>query len=210
MERYFLTSRHGNCGSSVMFHNKDERGYGTNLDNLETYSKEEAQKHHEQYGRESLPLLVDKVLSSAKLRVDCQYLDIAEGCPRSSDEVCVVSNGSWIDGNDIGFEKDHGGVTYNLEEAKITKLSELKGLGYHHVIWSVKYIATKARKTFQFRDINTRSMCRGVKLKRKATRQDSGKTRWNCPCCGQINWQYNPYDFEGCRNSNCDEWVYLK
>jgi len=46
MKEYFLTSRHGNCGSTVLFHNKDEHGYGSNLNELEKYTELEAKKGH--------------------------------------------------------------------------------------------------------------------------------------------------------------------
>ena len=74
-QEYFLTSRHGGVGSTAMFHNKDEKGYGSDLRNLETYSAEKAQKHHDHYGRDSLPLLVTKVLAASTKRVDHQYIN---------------------------------------------------------------------------------------------------------------------------------------
>lgn len=35
---------------------------------------------------------------------------------------------------------------------------------------------------------------------------DENGSRWNCPKCGKINWQYNQYDFDGCSDTMCDEW----
>lgn len=205
LKEYFLTSRHGDCGNSVMFHNHDERGYGSDLNKLQTYSKEETQKKHDNFGRDSLPLLVKKVIESCTRRVDCQYPDVAIGAPRSELTLCVVSIAGSYDGNDIQFMSNDGGYTYNLEDALVSPLSKLKGLGCNRVIWSLAYLSEMSRITFQRKSVNTRSMCRGVKLQRIKKSSDSGKTRWNCPSCGKIHWQYNPYDFEGCNDYTCDE-----
>lgn len=202
-QEYFLTSRHGNLGSTVVFHNKNEQGYGTDLSKLNTYSKEEAQKHHDNYGRSSLPILVTKAMNKCTRRVDMQYLDVAEGAPRSAVTLCAVSVAGDYDGNDIRFIKKGGGYTFNLDDAELCQLSMLKGLGDKSVIWSFQYLNTKHRLTLQVKNINTRSMCRGVKLERIKKYSDSGLNRWNCPACGKISWQYNPYDFDGCKDSNC-------
>jgi len=91
-EEYFLTSRHGNLGTTVVFHNANEQGYGTDLNKLNVYSKGEAQKHHDNYGRDSLPILVSKAMEKCTRRVDMQYLDIAKGAPRDESTLCVVFN----------------------------------------------------------------------------------------------------------------------
>ncbi len=202
-ERYFLTSRHGNLGSTVVFHNKNEQGYGTDLDKLNTYSKEEAQKHHDNYGRDSLPILVTKAIDKHTERVDMQYLDVSKGLyiNKPNYKVVVQVAGSY-DGNDIQF-KTRNGWSYDLTDDCIFELSELEGLGCGVIIWCYKYIKSKTRKTLQQKNINTRSMCRGVKLQRIRKYSDSGLNRWNCPTCGKISWQYNPYDFEGCKDLNC-------
>lgn len=205
MEGYFLTSRHGNCGSSVMFHNKDEHGYGTNIDNLEVYTAEQAQKHHESYGRDSLPLLVSKVREKSTIRVDMQYPDIAKGLPKNELDICVVSIAGSYDGNDMQFMSKDGGYTFNLDEAAQRCIKDFEKLGVNRIVWSYSYIKNLSRRTFQAQNINTRSLCRGVKLLRKKNTSDSGKTRMNCPSCGKIHWQYNPYDFEGCNDLTCSE-----
>lgn len=203
-DKYFLTSRHGDCGSTVMFHNHGEKGYGSDLNKLEVYSKENAQKRHNQFGRGSLPLLVDKVMTSCKRRVDMQYIDIAKGAPRFDKQITVFSCGGVYNGNDIRFKAENG-YTFNLDDALAKPLSEWADLGCSLVPWSLAYLADKSRITFQRESVNTRSMCRGVKLERIRKTQDSGKTRWNCPACGRISWQYNPYDFDGCNDWGCEE-----
>jgi len=208
MCKYFLTSRHGGVGSTIMFHNKDERGYGSDIENLEKYTAEQAQRRHDQFGRKSLPLLVSKVIESSKRRVDMQYIDVADGMPKNKNEICVVSIPSSYDGNDIEFIKSGSGRTFNLDEAEAKPACEFKKLGSQAVFWRLEYLLEKSRLTMQYENLNTRTMCRGVRLKRKYQKRDSGKTRWNCPSCGQISWQYDPYDFEGCKNINCNDWSY--
>lgn len=40
----------------------------------------------------------------------------------------------------------------------------------------------------------------GVKIiKPKRKRPTTGKTRGNCPTCGKITWDYNPYENAPCR-----------
>ena len=206
MERYFLTSRHGNCGSTVMFHNKDECGYGTNLNALETYTAEKAQKHHDNFGRDSLPLLVSKVMDKSQLRVDHQYIELLDGWPTHPSDICVLVFAGHYDGNDIQFLGADGKRTFNFDEAAQRQLQHFIGYGCGVNIIRWDYLRDKARPTLQSSNINIRSMCRGVKIQRKKVSSDSGMCRWNCPSCGKLHWQYNPHDFEGCNDSECSEW----
>ncbi|MBZ3802444.1 hypothetical protein K9O81_18920 [Leclercia adecarboxylata] len=72
----------------------------------------------------------------------------------------------------------------------------------------------KKRLTFSIQHINRHTMIQGAGLRvpdwlkkmRRRQKARSGKTRWNCPCCGKTSWQFNPYDFEGCRNFSCEGW----
>ena len=43
-------------------------------------------------------------------------------------------------------------------------------------------------------------------LKKAKRKKDNPMTRFNCPSCGKITWQENPHDFEGCKDTYCDEW----
>tara|TARA_R110000787_G_scaffold63874_2_gene144727 strand:- start:145 stop:792 length:648 start_codon:yes stop_codon:yes gene_type:complete len=202
-QEYFLTSRHGNLDSTVVFHNANEQGYGTDLNKLNVYSKEQAQKQHNNYGRDSLPILVSKAMEKCTERVDVQYIDLSKGLyiNKPNYKVVVQIVGRY-DGNDIQF-KTKGGRSYDLTNDCIFELSELDNLGCGVAIWCYEYIKSKTRKTLQQKNINIRSMCRGVKLQRKRKCSDSGLVRWNCPTCGKLSWQYSPYDFDGCKDLNC-------
>ena len=45
-----------------------------------------------------------------------------------------------------------------------------------------------------------------IGVRKKTPRTATGKTRWNCPECGRISWQHNPYDFAGCSDFSCSAW----
>jgi hypothetical protein len=58
-----------------------------------------------------------------------------------------------------------------------------------------------ARPTFQSKNINMKTMVRepGIKYKKpRPKKMTTGKTRGNCPECGQITWDYNPYENAHC------------
>lgn len=206
MIEFYLVSRHGNCGSNVMFHNKDERGYGTNVNNLEVYTLEQAQEKHD-WDRGSLPLLKSAVDALCVIHVDMQYLERDQNGLDPNNEYVVQEAGIY-DGNDIAFVSEQG-QTFDLNKATVHNLPEtLTHSGLSPVVWSKQYLETLARKTFQAGNIDQKAMITdaGIKLnKPKRQRPTTGKTRMNCPCCGRINWQYDPYTFQDCSNVMCDE-----
>lgn len=206
---FYLTSRHGDCGSNVMFHNKGGAGYGTNLDNLQLYSREDAQRELD-YDINSLPLLKSAVDEVSITAVDCQYLDSEANATDNNNEYVIQIEGCW-NGNDIAFAI-MGGKTFNYSEACVFTLldaEELVSKLSNAKIWSKSYLDTISRRTFQRGKVNTRKMITGAGIKYKKPRKkkaDSGKIRWNCPGCGKFRWQHNPYDFDGCSDSLCMEY----
>lgn len=200
---FYLRSRHGNTGTNLMFHNKNGAGYGTDLDGLSVYTLDEAQKEIN-HDIANLPLLKSEVDNKSILAVDCQYLDSLEDKIDSNDEYIVQKKGLW-NGNDIAFVV-MGGYTFNYKEAHVfSSYGALFNNGYH--VWSKTYLDKIARRTFQEENINTRKMITGPGIKYKKPRKQrptTGKERWNCPSCGKISWQFNPYDFEGCKDYKCD------
>ena len=206
-ELFFLKSRHGDFCSSVTFHNKNGSGYGTDLSNLGLFTLEEAQEALG-YDIKSIPLLASEVLKFSVDRVDTQCLDATKGKPVNMDDECVIQiNGCW-DGNDIKFKNEMFG-TYNLKSA--TVISYQAAIGYcneGNTIWLKSYIASIARPTFQSESINMKTMVRdaGIKYKKpRPPRPTTGKTRGNCPECGKITWDFNPYENAYCSEHEC-EW----
>lgn len=184
-----------------MFHNKDECGYGTDLKNLETYTLEQAQiDMNRQDG--SLLLLKSEVDKFAIKHVDMQYLDDEKGKPLNLDSIVVVQVDGVYDGNDIQFYAEFG-FTFDLSKAK--SLTYQDALDYpvdHSTIWSKSYMESISRDTFQVGNINKRKMITagGVKYRTPRKSTASGRSRGNCPVCGQITWDYNPYENAYCKN----------
>ena len=197
---FYKTCRHGDCGSNVMFHNKDECGYGTNLKDLEVYTLEQAQKQMD-YQDGSLLLLKSEVDKLAVKHVDMQYLDIKKGAPVNLDDECVVVVNSVYDGNDIQFNSESG-VTFDLSKAKVVSLQlALAYLNQNKSIWLKSYLESISRDTFQAYNINKRKMITAGGVRYRTPRQSkaTGKARGNCPTCGKITWDWNPHENAPCK-----------
>lgn len=200
-EMFYLRSRHGDTGCNVMFHNKDGRGYGTDLDGLHLFTKDEAQKELDHH-IESLPLLKSEVDKLAIRAVDMQYLDSTKAALNPHDSYAIQLTGDY-NGNDIYF-KCEVGRTYDYSKAKSYTYDEALRIGSrtgNAVIWGKSYLDGIARRTFQAYNISTRKMITGAGIKYKKPRKKkpgTGKTRGNCPGCGKITWDYNPYDHAYC------------
>ena len=203
---FYKTCRHGNCGSNVTFHNKDECGYGTNLKNLETYSLEQAQKEMD-YQDGSLLLLKSEVDKFAVKHVDMQYLDSTKGTPSGMDDECVVVINGVYDGNDIQFNSESG-VTFDLSKAKVIPLQlALAYANQNKSIWLKSYLESISRDTFQAGNINKRKMITagGIRYRTPRRSRSTGKTRGNCPECGKLTWDWNPYENAFCTDHE-EEW----
>jgi len=201
-ELFYLQDSRSNLGSNAVFWNKDGCGYGTNLDQLEVYTLESAQSHHS--GRNSdVPLLKSLVDELSVLAVDHQYLPESLTDDKTGEYVIQIK-GSW-NGNDILFVAEHGS-SYKYNDAKVFTVGEISSFLSNkdrYTVFSKHSIDRIARRTFQIENIDKKSMITkaGIKLvKPKRVRPTTGKTRGNCPECGKITWDYNPYE-----NSYCAE-----
>lgn len=203
---FYKTCRHGNCGSNVTFHNKDECGYGTDLKNLETYTLEQAQKEMN-YQDGSLLLLKSEVDKFAVKHVDMQYLDIKKGAPVNLDDDCVIQINGEYDGNDIQFYAEFG-TTFNLSNAKIISLQLALAYGHpNRTIWLKSYLESISRDTFQAHNINKRKMITngGIRYRTPRRSKAQGKSRGNCPTCGKLTWDYDPHINAYCKEH--DEYI---
>lgn len=202
---FYKTCRHGNCGSNVSFHNKDECGYGTDLKKLETYTLEQAQKQMD-YQDGSLLLLKSEVDKFAVKHVDMQYLDITKLPLFNLDDEYIVQVNGEYDGNDIQFYTEIG-VTFDLSKAKV--ISQKIAFAYNHksrTIWPKSYLESISRDTFQAGNINKRKMITAGGIKYRTPRRStaSGKSRGNCPTCGQLTWSYDPEANDHCKKHEND------
>ncbi|HHY0551898.1 TPA: hypothetical protein ACVU5P_004217 [Vibrio parahaemolyticus] len=214
---FYKTNGTINGSTTVLFWGKKSCGYTSNVDEAEIYSLEEMQDEVNKgwfRSNDEIPLSVPLVNELAQWRVDSQLINLKESSyPYVVDpngEYVAVKKRAWC-GNDLAFSSsDLDGSTYDYSKATVFSSNDAEKHSHSDSWWIVpKYLTDEiARRTFQFERINRRKMISGagiIGLKKKPTRKPTtGKTRMNCPACGRINWQYNPYDFEGC--NHCKDW----
>lgn len=206
--RFYLQCTRDTVGSNVAFHGK-EGGYVTDLDKARVYTREEAQRAWNS-GREiDQPLCADRVEKHAVWHVDCQLIPHESTTREKDGEYVVFKRQAW-DGNDVYWIQKDGEPTTDFTKAAVFSGQDLGISG----VWVPFDLANKVkRRTVSQHVINHRKMVQAAGLvtpehvKRYRRRKgSSGKVRMNCPSCGRIAWQYNPYDFNGCHNINCEEW----
>jgi hypothetical protein len=201
---FYLQDSRSNLGSNVVFWHIDGCGYGTNLNNLEVYTLADAQSHHNRRNSD-VPLLKSLVDELSVSAVDHQALSDA-GTEDKNDEYVIQRKGRW-NGNDISFVCRYG-ETYDYSKAEVLSKGEAEQIftdSETHAIFSKASIDKVARRTFQVDNIDKKAMIKqaGIKLvKPKRSRPTAGKTRGNCPTCGKITWDYNPYE-NACCSSYC-------
>ena len=207
-DRFYLACLRDTVGTNVSFHCKDGKGYSTDLRKAHVYTRDEAQKAWEN-GREfDLPLCSYRVDQLAVPHVDCQYIPSGDVIEPGCTEYVAFQKARW-NGNDVFWRCADGNPRTDFDMAdRFSKPSN--GEGWIWIPWET---ANSARRpTFDIIHINRRTMIQAAGLvtplhiQRQRRRSSSGKTRFNCPSCGRIHWQYNPYDFEGCENINCELW----
>lgn len=204
-DRFYLACLRDNVGSNVAFHGN---GYHTDIDKARVYNREQAQKAWNGAREYDLPLCADRVDALTVLRVDGQYLPCESSETAGCTQYVAYRQQRW-DGNDVYWCQENGRPTTDFALAMVYEQpTEEEGL-----IWVPFHVADAVkRRTFPIACLDRRKMIQAAGLltpehiKRQRRRKDSGKTRWNCTKCGKISWQYNPYDYEGCRDMMCDEW----
>lgn len=204
--RFYLACYRDNVGTNVAFHAKEGRGYTTDLDKAEVFTREEAQRRWN-HGREfDQPLCADRVDQRAVWHVDCQRIPHVNTISENEHLYVAFRRQCW-DGNDVYWIQQYGEPTTDFTKAMVS--SEM---AVDNNVWIPFDLADKAkRRTISKYQINHRKMVQAAGLKTpdhikryRRRKGSSGKVRMNCPDCGRIHWQYNPYDFDGCRNINCE------
>lgn len=207
-DRFYLRSPHGNTGSNMVFHAIDGKGYTSNLDLAHVYSLEEAQKEYELSRDGEYPISADHIDSLSIAKVDHQCLPaISDLTP--SDKYVVFIKGIF-DGNDVYWVDMNGRRSTNFIHAQIISRTAAECINHvDYVVVPFELADKMKRRTFNASLLNKRKMvtAAGLKtperLKKRRRRIVNPMTRFNCPACGKINWQHNPYDFDGCKH--CDE-----
>ncbi|CAH3928836.1 hypothetical protein AI2795V1_4694 (plasmid) [Serratia marcescens] len=206
-KRFYMLSLRDTVGSNASFHCKDGNGYNTNIDKAHVYNLEEAQSDWNNGRDIDLPVDADAVDALAVYHVDHQHVPCVSTVENGCTQYVAFVKGQW-DGNDLywvtGVNMQH--IDFNQAAIFTTPALNIPG-----VVWLPLHTAdTVKRRTFNINLLNRRTMIQGAGLlkpewlKRHDRRKTSCKIRWNCPSCGKISWQFNPYDFDGCRDFRCD------
>lgn len=208
--RFYMICTRDTVGSNASFHCKDGKGYATDIDKAHVYTLEEAQRAWEHGRCIDQPVCTESVLSLAEYHVDCQYIPNETVIESKCNYYVGYVKGDW-DGNDVYWLNNRGYPSTNFSIAKRFTTPDLT---MDNIVWLPFDIAdAQKRRTFRLANFSARSMVqsKGLRVpewlkKQRRRKGSSGKTRWNCPCCGKISWQHNPYDYDGCLDSACDEY----
>lgn len=203
--RFYLRSPHGNTGSNMVFHAKDGKGYTTDLDKAHVYTLEEAQAEYN-YARDGEhPVSADHVDDLAIHKVDHQYLPIESVFAGWAKEFVCFEKGVY-DGNDVYWIGELGKST-DYSNAHVYTQNEAIQIDDQKFIVLPKVMASvQTRRTFDASLFNPRTMITGAglqkpeHLKKRSRHVSNPMTRFNCPCCGKINWQHDPHTFHGCKH----------
>lgn len=208
MTRFYKAN--GKVGSTVLFWALNGRGYVTDLDREEIFTKEEAQADIDNgwlRDNDEFPLSVERVNELAEWRIDHQYVE--KTYPEftdPNDEYVFYLKGEF-NGNDlyfsnlVGFCLNYSFAVWVSSEKAIYYLSRSN----NHVFIPRYHADEIARRTFQVKNINRRKMISGaglIGLRKKRERKTTGKTRTNCIICGKIVWDYIHPDMQ----ITCDDW----
>lgn len=207
-ERFYLACFRDNVGSNVSFHCIDGKGYATDINKAHVYSHEQAQKEWDTGRSYDRPISADHVDSLAIWKVDCQYIPKETICS-DLDELYVAYQENKWDGNDVYWMTmyvqplTHFERAYKMDfELARAFLNSTDSNGF--IVIPFRLANEAKRRTFDFNKYNPRTMTQGAGLKmpahlKKAKRcVENPKSRFNCPNCGKIVWQYNPYEFDHC------------
>ena len=205
--RFYLACFRDNVGSNVAFQCKDFRGYHTNVDKAHVCTLEEAQYHFNHAREYDLPLSADIVDELTVWKVDHQYIPTNSQPFNNVHNTYVAFEKGHFDGNDVFWLNiDKCTTSTDFDEASIFGHTIAKKLDQKYVVIPFDLADKFKRRTFDFRKLNKRKMVQGAglktpeHLKKSKRRNPNPMTRFNCYECGKINWQHNPYDFEGCKH----------
>ncbi len=210
MRAFYMICTRETVGSNASFHCKDGKGYATDIDKAHVYTLEEAQRAWEHGRSIDQPVCAESVLSLAEYHVDCQYIPDETVIDKQCNYYVGYLKDDW-DGNDVYWLNDRGYPSTNFSIAKRFTIPDLT---MDNIVWLPFDVAdAQKRRTFRLANFNARSMVQSAGLrvpewlkKQRRRKENSGKTRWNCPCCGKISWQHNPYDYDGCLDRYCSEY----
>ncbi|BFI54685.1 hypothetical protein [Yersinia pseudotuberculosis] len=204
--RFYMACLRDTVGSNMAFHCYQGCGYATDISKAHIYTLEEAQKSWD-LGRDiDLPVSADAIDAAAVWHVDHQLIPGKNTIETDCAGYVAFIKDKW-NGNDVYWLSDLM-PTDDFSKAKTFPEPDITESS---LVW-LPFVTADAvkRRTFNIDQLNRRTMIQAAGLrvpdwlKRQNRREASGKTRWNCPHCGKISWQYNPHDFVGCADWTCE------
>ncbi|EKN4861460.1 hypothetical protein [Yersinia enterocolitica] len=203
--RFYMACLRDTVGRNMAFHCYRGCGYATDIGKAHIYTLEEAQKSWN-LGRDiDLPVSADAIDAAAVWHVDHQLIPSKNTIETDCAGYVAFIKDKW-NRNDVYWLSDLM-PTDDFNKAKVFPEPDVTESS---LVW-LPFVTADAvkRRTFNIDQLNRRTMIQAAGLrvpdwlKRQTRRKSSGKTRWNCPHCGKISWQYNPYDFDGCADWAC-------
>lgn len=208
-KRFYLACFRDNVGANIAWHATNGCGYVTDLDRAHEYTLDEAQRAWDQAREYDQPISADHVDALSVFKVDCQRLP-ADNVISGTGPYVAFKKGSWS-GNDVYWLTGSGASSLGFLDAKKLSKTEASSLGCAYIAVPFELADKAKRRTFDYNKFERRSMVQGAGLvtpphiKKYKRRKPNPKVRFNCPSCGKLHWQYNPYDFESCNDSDCSE-----
>lgn len=185
-DEFYLQSPHGNTGDGLMFWAL-AGGYCTDLDKAEVFTRERAQKLHEDRCGDDLPWPKAYIDERSHLGVDCQYVREEEALPLLVDGCqCVMQLPRMWNGNDLIWALPHIGGTAQFEQALrldldgAMKARELIDL----IIWPLAYIESKTRRLVHHQKLDSKEALRGSGIKRYKPKRI--RYTYRCDPCGRF------------------------
>lgn len=210
-DRFYLACFRDNVGANVAFHCKNGRGYSTDIDKAQVYTRSQAQQAWEGAREYDQPLSADHIDAMSVWKVDMQYIP-SETILDSGVKKWVGFQRGRYNGNDVFWLSNKLPVVDFLK-AQIFSLEDVQ-LADEDIVYVPFDLANSVkRRTFDNCKISRPIMIQGAGLKtpdsvkRERRRKNNPKTKMRCESCGKFNWQLNPYEFEGCSSSNCEKYV---
>jgi len=193
-----------NLGSSISFHCIDGKGYSTNVDKAHVYTLSEAQKEWDTAREYDQPISADHIDSLAVWKVDHQLIPNKPLITADVEEYAAFVEGKW-DGNDVYWLNiETADTSTDFLKASVLSRANVLGLSRSYIVIPYSLADQVKRRTFSKEDYKPRVMVQGAGLKmpdhikRDRRKKINPKSRFNCPSCGKINWQFNPYEFDSC------------
>ena len=209
--RFYLASFRDSFGGNISWHCHAGAGYHTDVRKAQVFTREKAQQAWENGRNFDQPISADHVDACLIWKVDCQHIPSATTLKNESCKYVGYLKGQWA-GNDVYWLTNQA-RSLDFDQAALYDHEQVLTMIEDDTLIFIPHdLAEKVKRpTFEQSELNKRVMIQGAgltmpkKVKLAKRRKPNPKTRMNCPSCGKIHWQHNPYDFEGCNDESCEE-----